>query len=143
MKCKYCGMESLTLSAHRTRCVDNPEVWAATRAALDDGTGTIRTAHKYKAMQRQPVSDTTLRKRYGTWAQVADAFGLRWHGKRKRKDEIDLPLSNDEQGWARDNDEPQAEYVLHGYRVRYVEARYRLPTPGVGLRVTHEYIALR
>lgn len=143
MKCQYCGMESKTLSSHRARCVDNPAVWAATRAALDDGTGAIRTAHKYKAMQQQPVSDTTLRKRYGSWAQVADAFGLRWHGMRRRKDEIDLPLSHEEQGWAQDNEEPEAEYVLHGYSVRYEEAKYRLPVAGVGLRVTHEYIALR
>lgn len=142
MKCEFCGMESNKLQSHRQRCVDNPAIWKQVRQALDDGTGTIKSAHRYKALS-QPVSDTTLRKRFGTWARVADAFGLRWHGLRKRQDEMDLPLSPDESGWADDNHEPEPSYALHGYSVRMVETRYQLPTPGVGLRVTHEYIALR
>lgn len=139
--CKHCGREAKTLSAHRKRCLADPAVWAATQAALDDGTGTIRTAHQYKALQRQPVSDTTLRKYYGSWSQVADVFGLRWHGMRKRGDEIDRPLDADEREWSQP--EPEATYPLHGYSERQVETIYRLPAPGMGLRVVHKYIALR
>lgn len=141
MKCKHCGREAKSLSAHRKRCLADPEVWLATLAALDDGTGVIRTANNYKAQQRQPVSDTTLRKYYGGWAQVADVFGLRWHGMRKRGDELDRPLSTGEREWSQP--EPEATYPLHGYKERQVETIYRLPMPGVGLRVVHEYITLR
>ena len=141
MKCKHCGREAQSLSAHQNRCLADPTVWAATRAALDDGTGAIRTAHQYKALQRQPVSDTTLRKYFGSWAQVADTFGLRWHEMRRRGDELDRPLRADEQDWSQP--EPEATYPLRGYRERRVETIYRLPAPGIGLRVVHEYIALR
>ncbi|MBP8294445.1 MAG: hypothetical protein KAX65_16825 [Caldilineaceae bacterium] len=140
MKCEFCGMEAPRLHTHRKCCPDNPVVWAATRDALDDGDGYIVPANSYKA-QRQPVSDTTLRKRYGTWAQVADAFGLRWRASRKRQDDIDRPLSADEQDWSQA--EPEATYPLHGYKERQTETIYRLPMPGVGLRVVHEYITLR
>ncbi len=141
MKCEYCGLEAKRLHTHRRCCPDNPVVWSATRDALDDGAGYIVTANGYKAMQRQPVSDTTLRKRYGTWQQVAAAFGLRWHDVRKHTDDIDRPLDADEQDWSRP--EPEPTYPLHGYRERRVETIYRLPMPGMGLRVVHEYITLR
>jgi hypothetical protein len=143
-RCEHCGMESRALGSHRARCLSVPSVWEATRKALDDGRGVIVTNARYRAMQgqgQQPVSDTTLRKRFGTWAKVADAFGLRWHGVCRRKDAIDQPITAEDREWSQP--EPEATYPLHGYRARRVEALYRLPTPGVGLRVVSEYISLR
>ena len=134
MKCEFCGMESRSLSAHRKRCTHNPEVWRRTQAALDDGTGTIRPAHRYKGMANIPVSDTTLRKIYGTWSKVADAFGLRWHGLRNRPDQVDEPLTRKEKEWAIDNQEPVDVICLHGYSVRKGH---------INDIIVHEYIALR
>mgnify|MGYP001182321238 CR=1 FL=1 len=141
-QCEHCGMESRSLGSHRARCLGNPDVWEAVRKALDDGRGVIVTNARYRALQsQQPVSDTTLRKRFGTWARVADAFGLRWHNACRREDAIDQPLSAEDREWSQP--EPEATYPLHGYRTRRVETLYRLPTPGVGLRVVSEYISLR
>ncbi len=65
----------------------SPQWYAATKAALDDGTGRIISSEAYIARKAPgAISHSGLDKQIGSWRQVAQAFGLRYeptHGAHK------------------------------------------------------------
>jgi hypothetical protein len=114
-ECPHCGREFKYLTQHVDKCVFAPAMWAAVRAVLDDGTGTIKPAKVYRA-QQPPLSDATPANTFGTWRDVARAFGLRWY----RCEDLNAPVGEDER-W-RDRLEPAGFAVC---RVREVQTAGR------------------
>ena len=89
--CRHCGNAfTRNVQRHERICLANPEVLAAVRAMVDDGTGRIINREVYDAMPDKPVSSTTLRHRFGGWQETAKALGL-IHGNG-----LDAPLTEAE-----------------------------------------------
>ncbi len=78
IRCPHCRRSISTdrLAQHEPRCTHNPEWMPVQRAALDDGTGTIRSVHNYGADTRGALSVHTLGMVFRTWADVAAHYGL-------------------------------------------------------------------
>ena len=77
--CPHCGRTMRSGSPeHAGKCLKNPAVFAATRAALDDGTGVIKPRTVYHAASQagSVPSAETLLLRLGAWTAVARYFGL-------------------------------------------------------------------
>lgn len=75
--CPHCGAAYQYLANHIEHCTLNPRVQAATRKALDDGTGTIRDRNEYAQDRRGGAPIPALWRELGTWPEVAKHFGLR------------------------------------------------------------------
>jgi hypothetical protein len=86
MHCRYCNAphDANKLARHECFCADNPDVRAATLAALADPDlpGTARSTQDYRraAEGTRALTDGTLLRRYGDWRAVAESFGLEWRG---------------------------------------------------------------
>lgn len=89
--CRHCGNAfTRNVQRHEKICLANPEVLAAVRAKVDDGTGRIINREVYDAMPDKPISSTTLRNWFGGWQESARALGL-VHGNG-----LDAPLTEAE-----------------------------------------------
>ncbi len=91
--CPWCGRLIHDQGKRHTQsCIGNPAVFAATRAALDDGAGRIKPKEQYLAEGAPPgaASATTLFMTIGSWRQVAERFGLNYAGY-VRRPRLDKP----------------------------------------------------
>jgi hypothetical protein len=90
----HCAYTNNVLQRHMVICLARPEVYAATRAALDDGTGTIKPTKLYAKTHGNTPSDNALYDLVGStrWRDVAAYFGLAFNLTRKPPTE-DAPLS--------------------------------------------------
>lgn len=76
--CPHCGraVTNNRFEYHTRICLAQPSVFAATRQALDDGTGQIVSDAAYTGSGERP-GQKALIELYGNWSNVAAAFGLR------------------------------------------------------------------
>jgi len=78
--CPHCGecYPPATVNEHAQRCYRNPVAYAITQELLDNGDGVILQRDHYiqRRAGTQAMSHHLLLKLFGSWAQVATAFGL-------------------------------------------------------------------
>ncbi len=78
--CPHCGQmfHPSTVAEHAERCYRNPVTYAMTRQLLDNGDGVILQRDQYIARRvgTQAMSHHLLQREFGSWPQVAAAFGL-------------------------------------------------------------------
>lgn len=122
-RCEWCG--DFRGGNHREHCPDNPRVREATAAALDDGHGFIRLSNDYKKHMRGGMAYSTLWKKYGTWANVAHAFGLQIPDTYKPRPEKAKPPSELDRAVAATWDEMEAE-IKRNQELRFGSFAFRM-----------------
>lgn len=75
--CSYCGEEfGGSVATHERTCFANEDFYRSLRKALDRGDGAIRKVQEYRMQGNRPLSDNSLRRRLGSWENIAAFFNL-------------------------------------------------------------------
>lgn len=128
VSCPHCGAGFLThtVASHARKCAFAPDIFAATKTALDDGTGRIVSSEIYrKSTPTGAISASALGKQIGNWQKVAEIFGLRYepnfgyHPPRERVEmrecpDVDTP-EPDPVVEALEYHSPLVTYTPHGF----------------------------
>lgn len=121
--CPHCGemFQPATVAEHAERCYHNPVAYAMTRQLLDDGDGVIMQRDQYIARRvgTRAMSHHLLQRLFGSWPQVAAAFGL---------------LSSADAAEARAADEVAEEREIAELERKILEAEQHRGLPACGMR---------